>query len=164
MRIALLAGVVAVAVLVAVVVVGLRLTGDDEPDWAANATAACEQALGRGRDLVVAGAAITPVERRVVEVFAGATEIEADMLAELEALPRPSADDEAIEQVLAVVADSHRDDLRVLAQLRRSFDRGAFERRVNQTVPVLADLRSRFTALGATGCVSYYDPDSYAAG
>jgi hypothetical protein len=164
MRIALLAGAVAVVVLVAVVVVGLRLTGDDEPDWAANATAACEQALGRGRDLVVAGAAITPVERRVVEVFAGATEIEADMLAELEALPRPSADDEAIEQVLAVVADSHRDDLRVLAQLRRSFDRGAFERRVNQTVPVLADLRSRFTALGATGCVSYYDPDSYAAG
>ena len=34
MRIALLAGAVAVVVLVAVVVVGLRLTGDDEPDWA----------------------------------------------------------------------------------------------------------------------------------
>ena len=164
MRIALLAGAVALVVLVAVVVVGLRLTGDDEPDWAAEATAACERALGRGRELAVSGAAIRPVERQVVEVFAGSTEIEADLLSELEALPRPSADAEEIEQVLAVVADSHRDDLAVLAQLRRSFDRGVFERRVNETIPVLDDLRSRFTALGATGCVSYYDPDSYAVG
>ena len=100
----------------------------------------------------------------MVEVFAGAAEIEADLLAELEALPRPSADDAEIERTLAVVADSHRDDLAVLARLRRSFDRRLFERRVNETVPVLADLRSRFTALGATGCVSFYDPDSYAAG
>jgi hypothetical protein len=35
---------------------------------------------------------------------------------------------------------------------------------VNETIPVLTDLRSRFSALGATGCVSYYDPNSYAAG
>lgn len=164
MRIALVAGAVALVVLVAVVVVGLRVTGDDAPDWAANATVACERALGRGRALVVAGAAIRPVERQVVEVFAGATEIEADMLSELQALPRSSADDEEIERVLAVVADSHRDDLAVLARLRRSFDRRLFERRVNETVPVLDDLRSRFTVLGATGCVSYYDPDSYAGG
>ena len=164
MRIALLAGAVAVAVLVAVVVVGLRLTGDDEPDWAEHATAACERALGRGRDLAVSGAEIRPVERQVVEVFAGAIEIESDMLSELEALPRPSADDEDIDQVLAVVADSHADDLAVLARLRRSFNRSVFERRVNETVPVLADLRSRFTALGATGCVSYYDPSSYDVG
>jgi hypothetical protein len=93
MRILLVAGGVAVAVLVAVVVIGLRLTGDDEPEWSGQATVACEQALGRGRELAAAGAAITPVERRVVEVFAGAAEIEADMLAELEALPRPSADE-----------------------------------------------------------------------
>ena len=164
MRIALVAGAVAVVVLVAVVVVGLRLTGDDEPEWSDQASAACERALGRGRELAVAGAAITPVERRVVEVFAGAADIESDLLSELEALPRPSADDEEIEQVLEVVADSHHDDLTLLAQLRRSFDRSLFERRVNETVPVLADLRSRFTALGATGCVSYYDPDSYAVG
>jgi len=164
MRIFLVAGAVAVAVLVAVVVVGLRLTGDDEPEWSAQATAACERALGRGRDLAASGAAITPVERRVVEVFAGAAEIEADMLAELEALPPPSADEEEIEQTLAVVADSHRDDLAVLARLRRSFDRRFFESRVDETVTVLADLRARFTALGATGCVSFYDPNSYAAG
>ena len=160
----LLAGGVAVAVLVAVVVVGLRLTGDDEPEWSSPPTEACERALGRGRDLAAAGAAITPVERRVVEVFAGAAEIEADMLAELEALPRPSGDAEEIERVLAVVAESHQDDLAVLAKLRRSFDQRLFERRVNETIPVLADLRSRFTALGATGCVSYYDPNSYATG
>ena len=164
MRILLLAGGVAVVVLVAVVVVGLRLTRDDEPEWSQPATAACERALGRGRDLAASGATISPVERRVVEVFAGAADIEADMLAELEALPRPSGDAAEIEQVLAVVADSHRDDLAVLAKLRRSFDQKLFERRVNETIPVLADLRSRFTALGATGCVSYYDPDSYATG
>ena len=158
----LLAGGVAIAVLVAVVVVGLRLTGDEEPEWSKPATAACERALGRGRDLAAAGAAITPVERRVVEVFAGAAEIEADMLAELEALPRPSADAEEIERALAVVAESHQDDLAVLAELRRAFDQQLFERRVNETIPVLTDLRSRFTALGATGCVSYYDPNSYA--
>ena len=97
MRIALLAGAVAVVVLVAVVVVGLRLTGDDEPDWAAEATAACERALGRGRDLAVSGAAIRPVERQVVEVFAGSTDIEADLLSELEALPRPPADAEEVD-------------------------------------------------------------------
>jgi hypothetical protein len=144
-----------------VVVVGLRLTGDDEPEWSAHATAACEQALGRGRELAAAGAEITPVERQVVEVFAGATEIEADMLAELEALPRPSADEAEIERTLAVVAESHEGDLALLATLRRSFDQALFERRVNETIPILADLRARFTALGATGCVSYYDPNSY---
>ena len=164
MRILLLAGGVAVAVLVAVVVVGLRLTRDDEPEWSQSATEACERALARGRDLAASGATITPVERRVIEVFAGAIEIEADMLAELEALPRPSADAAEIERVLAVVAESHRDDLAVLAKLRRTFDRRLFERRVNETIPVLADLRSRFTTLGATGCVRYYDPNSYAAG
>ena len=163
MRIFLVAGAVAVAVLVAVVVVGLRLTGDDQPDWSGQATAACEQALGRGRQLATAGASITPVERRVVEVFEGAAEIEADMLAELEALPRPTADEQAIAKTLAVVAESHQDDLALLATLRRSFDQRLFERRVNETIPILADLRARFTALGATGCVSYYDPNSYAA-
>jgi hypothetical protein len=164
MRIFLLAGGVALAVLVGVVVVGLSLTRDDEPEWSERATGACERSLSRGRELSTAGAAITPVERRIVEVFAGAAEIESDMLAELEALPRPSGDAEEIEQALEVVAESHRDDLAVLEQLRRSFDRGLFERRVNETIPVLADLRSRFNALGATGCVSYYDPNSYAAG
>jgi len=164
MRILLLAGGVAVAVLVAVVVVGLRLTRDDEPQWSQSATEACERALARGRDLAASGATITPVERRVVEVFAGSAQIEADMLTELEALPRPSGDADEIQQALGAVADSHQDDLAVIAKLRRSFDSTLFERRVNETIPVLADLRSRFTALGATGCVSYYDPDSYATG
>ena len=150
--------------LVAVVVVGLRLTGDDEPKWSGCATAACERALGRGRELAVAGASITPPSRRVVEVFAGAAEIESDPLAEFEALPRPSADDEEIEETLAVIEESHLDDLAVLERLRRSFDQAAFERHADETDPILADLRARFTVLGATGCVSFYDPNSYAAG
>ena len=43
----LLAGGVAVAVLAVVVVVGLDLIGEDEPEWAEQATAACERGLGR---------------------------------------------------------------------------------------------------------------------
>ena len=164
MRIALVAGAVAVVVLVAVVVVGLRLTGDDEPEWSESrnrrlrASAWPRTRPRRLRRCDHAGGAASGGGLR------GRAEIESDLLAELEALPRPSADDAEIERTLAVVADSHRDDLAVLARLRRSFDRRFFERRVNETVPVLADLRSRFTALGATGCVSFYDPDSYAVG
>ena len=83
------------------------------------------------------------------------------MIAELEELPRPAADEQAIAAALVVVNDSHRDDVAAVRSLRRQFDRALFERRVNETVPVLADLRSRFGALGATGCVTYYDPSAY---
>ena len=99
-----------------------------------------------------------------MEVFAGATEIEADMLAELEALPRPPADAEEIEAGARsrrrVAPGRPRRAREAAPELRPRL----FERRVNETIPVLADLRSRFTALGATGCVSYYDPNSYAVG
>ena len=50
MRMLVLAGAVTVAVVVAVVVVGLRLTGDDDPKWAARATGICERGLTRARD------------------------------------------------------------------------------------------------------------------
>ena len=161
MRMLVLAGAVAVAVVAVVVAVGLRLTGDDDPDWAEQATAACERGLGRARAVITAGGAIEPDEKRALALYAGATEIESDVLAELEALPRPSEDAKAIEEVLALVDESHRADLATIRRLRRAFDRALFERRVNGTVPVLAELSSRFGALGASGCVSYYDPDAY---
>ena len=75
------------------------LVGDDEPNGRAG-DRGVRAGARRGRELAVAGASITPLERRVVEVFAGAAEIESDLLAELEALPRPSADDEAIKRRL----------------------------------------------------------------
>ena len=161
MRILVLAGGVALAVVVAVVAIGLRLTGDDDPDWAASATEICERGLSRARDALGAGEAIGPDDKRALDVYAGATEIESDVIAELEQLPRPAADEQAIAAALVVVNDSHREDVAAIRRRRRRFDRTLFERRVNETVPVLADLRSRFGALGASGCVTYYDPDAY---
>ena len=161
MRMLVLAGGVALAVVVLVVVVGLRLTGDDDPDWGARATEVCERGLSRAREALGAGESIGPDEKRALDVYAGATEIESEVIAELEDLPRPAADEQAIAATLAVVSESHADDVAALRSLRRRFDRALFERRVNETVPVLADLRTRFGALGASGCVSYYDPDAY---
>ena len=161
MRMLLLAGGVAIAVLAVVVVVGLELVGEDEPPWSEQASAACERGIVRARDVISAGEAIANDEKRALDVYAGATAVEADVIAELDTLPRPSADELAIERTLTIVAASHRADVAAIARLRRNFDRQLFEQRVNDTVPILADLRSRFAALGAAGCIRYYDPAAY---
>src|SRR5918993_1039376 len=54
MRMLLLAGAVAVAVLAGVIVVGLRVVGDGDPKWAEHATAACERGLEESRGAVAA--------------------------------------------------------------------------------------------------------------
>jgi hypothetical protein len=161
MRVLLLAGCVAVAALVAVLVVGLDLLGEDEPAWSEQASAACERGITDAREVISAGEAIANDEKRALDVYAGATAVEADLIAELDALPRPSADELAIERTLAIIAASHRADVAAIRRLRRSFDRQLFERRVNDTIPILADVRSRFAALGAAACIRYYDPSSY---
>jgi hypothetical protein len=163
-RMLLLAGGVALAVLAVVVVVGLRLTDDDEPPWSEQASAACERGLAQALEVVSAGEAIANDEKRALDVYAGATAVEAELIAELDAIPRPAADELAIERTLAKVSASHRADKAAITRLRRSFDQQLFERRVNDTIPILADLRSRFAALGAAGCIRYYDPVSYGAG
>jgi hypothetical protein len=161
MRMLLLAGGVAIAVLAVVVVVGLDLVGKDEPPWSERASAACERGIERAREVISTGEAIANDEKRALDVYAGATAVEADLIAELDALPRPTDDELAIERTLAVVAASHRADVAAIGRLRRSFDRQLFERRVNDTIPILADVRSRFASLGATGCIRFYDPASY---
>ena len=161
MRMLLLAGGVAIAVLAVVVVVGLDLIGEDEPPWSEQASAACERGIAEAREVISAGEAIANDEKRALDVYAGATAVEADVIAELDALPRPAADELAIERTLTIVAASHRADVAAIGRLRRSFDRQLFERRVNDTIPILADVRSRFASLGAAGCIRYYDPASY---
>jgi hypothetical protein len=161
MRMLLLAGAVAAAVLAVVVVVGLRVLDEDEPSWAEQASATCDRALAEARAAVSAGESVAGTERRTLQVYAASTEIEAGVLAELEALPRPSEDELPIERTLALLTRSHRADVAAVERLRRSFDPQLFERRVNETIPVLADVRGRFMALGAAGCVRYYDPASY---
>jgi hypothetical protein len=161
MRMLLLAGGVAIAVLAVVVVVGLDLVGEDEPPWSEQASAACERGIEQARVVIAAGEAIANDEKRALDVYAGATAAEADLIAELDALPRPADDELAIERTLAIVAASHRADVAAIGRLRRSFDRQLFERRVNDTIPILADVRSRFASLGAAGCIRFYDPASY---
>jgi hypothetical protein len=161
MRMLLLAGAVGVAALAAVVVVGLRVLGDDEPAWSERATVACDRGLAEARAAVSAGQQVAGTERRTLQVYAASTEIEAGVLADLEELPRPADDELAIERTLAILAESHAADVAAVERLRGQFDAQVLERRVNETIPVLASVRSRFTDLGAAGCVRYYDPDSY---
>ena len=162
MRMLLLAGAVAVAVFAGVVVAGLRFLADDDSGWAEQATAACERGLEESRAAVAANRSVVPAERRALLLFSVATEIESTVLAELQALRRPAADEVAITRALAIIADGHGDDLVAVARLRRNFDPRFFEQRVNDALPVSEDLRRRFESLGASGCVRYYDPASYA--
>ena len=164
MRMLLLAGAVAVAVLAGVVLVGFRLVGDDDPKWAEHASAACERGLEESRWAVAATRSVTPVEQRALQLFTAATEIESTVLAELQALRRPAADELAIGRALAIIAEAHNADLRLIGRLRQNFDERLFERRVTAALPVSDDLRRQFESLGADGCVRYYDPVSYSAG
>lgn len=161
MRMLLLAAAVAVAVLAAVVLVGIRLIGDDDPDWAESATAACERRLAEAQAAVRASESVVDLARRTLQVYAAATQIEATLLGELQALPRPAEDELAIERTLAIISESHREDVVAVERLRRNFDPQILQRRVNDTIPLLGDLRRRFRMLGADGCVRYYDPASY---
>ena len=161
MRMLALAGAVAVAVLGAVLFVGFRALGEDEPTWGERATAVCERSLAEARAAVSAGEAVAGVERRAVQVYAASTQIEAALLDELGALPRPEADELAIERTLVILSRSHQADVVAVERLRRNFDPQLLERRVNDTIPVLADVRRRFGALRAAGCVRFYDPASY---
>jgi hypothetical protein len=161
MRMLFLAGGVAVAVLAVVLVVGLRVLGDDEPPWSERATEACDRGLAEARAAVSAGESIAGIERRTLQVYAASTEIEADVLDDLGELSRPTEDELAIERTLTILRRSHQADLVAVARLRRDFDAQLLERRVNDTIPILSDVRERFSALGAAGCVRYYDPASY---
>lgn len=161
MRMLALAGAVALVVLAAVLFVGFRVLGEDEPTWGQRATAACDRSLAEARAAVSAGEAVAGIERRTLQVYAASTQIEAGLLDELEELPRPEADELAIERTLGILDRSHQADKVAVERLRRSFDPQLLERRVNETIPILADVRKRFTALRAPGCVRYYDPASY---
>jgi hypothetical protein len=161
MRMLLLAGAVAVAVLAGVVVLGFRFVGDDDPKWAEHASAACERGLEESRGAVAATRSVAPVEQRALQLFTAATEIESTVLAELLTLRRPAADELAIRRALEIIAEAHDDDLVLVDRLRETFDAKLFEQRVNAAVPVSEDLRHRFESLGADGCVRYYDPASY---
>jgi hypothetical protein len=161
MRLALLAGGVAVAVLVAVVALGRGGSEEEAAPWAQQASEICERGLADARAVVASGDAIADSELRAVHLYGGATQVEAGVLADLEALPRPEESAATITRTLQVFAGSHDEDVVAVAKLERRFDRALLERRVNETVPIAADLRARFLRLGADGCARYLNPESY---
>jgi hypothetical protein len=63
--------------------------------------------------------------------------------------------------VLRTLSESHDADVAAVASLEDRFDRTLLQQRVAETVPVAADLRARFLALGADGCARYLNPVSY---
>jgi hypothetical protein len=161
MRMLLPAAAAAVVVLAAVVFVGLRVFGDEDSSWAERASEACEGGLSDTRALIAAAASVADPERRALQVYAGSTEVEAGVLAKLEALPRPGEEGVSIAETLRVVTASHRADQATLRRLRREFDVALLQRRIGRAADVLALARGRFASLGADRCVVYYDPASY---
>ena len=158
----LLAAAAAVVVLGAVVFVGLRVVGDDEASWAEQANLACEGGVADTRALI--GTVETSAQSnddRAMRIYAGSVEVEAGVLARLEALPRPDDDEVAIAQTLRVISESHRDDLALVAQLRRRYDAEILRQRLLDVEPLLPYLRTSFETLGADDCVVYYDPATY---
>jgi hypothetical protein len=161
MRMLLLAGVAALVVLGAVVLVGLRVVGDDEPGWAERANAACEGGVADTKALIGAANTADTADERALRIYAGSVEVEAGVLARLEGLPRPSEDEVAIEQTLRVISESHRDDLALVRQLRARYDAEVLRQRLTDVEPLLPYLRTSFGSLGADQCVVYYDPATY---
>lgn len=162
MRLALLAGLVGIAVLVAVVVLA-REGGDAEAEepWGRRASAVCERGLTQARAVIAEAEEIADAEERALHLYRGATEVEADVLAGLEALPQPAGSHGEIESALQILRDSHDADVAAVAELERDFDASLLEQRVNETVPITADLRTRFLTLEADGCARYLNPSSY---
>jgi hypothetical protein len=161
MRMLLLAAAAAVVVLGAVLFVGLRVVGDDAPTWAERANAACEGGVADTRAVIGVADTSQTADERALRVYAGSIEIEAGVLARLEALPRPEDDAVVIGQTLRVIAESHRVDLDLVEQLRRRYDAEVLRRRLENVEPLLPYLRSSFESLGADDCVVYYDPATY---
>ena len=158
----LLAAAAAVVVLGVVVFVGLQVVGDDEPNWAEQANAACEGGVADTRALIgTVESSAQSNDDRALRIYTGSVEVEAGVLASLEALPRPEDDEVAIGQMLRLISDSHRDDLALVAQLRRRYDAEVLRQRLEDVEPLLPYLRSSFESLGASECVAYYDPVTY---
>jgi hypothetical protein len=161
MRVLLLAAGAAVVVLGVVVLIGLRVVGDDAPSWAERANTACEGGIADTRALIGAAGPAASADERALRIYAGSVEVEAGVLARLEDLPRPAGDEVAIGQILRVISESHREDLVLVAQLRRNYDAEVLRQRLEDVEPLLPYLRSSFESLGAPECVAYYDPATY---
>jgi hypothetical protein len=167
---------VGVAVFAGVVVVGLRAVDSEaEPPpalplpkpqtWAEQASAYCANSLDTVRAKLTGaangGTATAEASRKTaVRLFVETTEIEGKLVALLRAIPKPR-DRAKVDEAVGYLAEQHAKDVLVGRRLQQRYDEKLLRKAVEEYEQVATRLRRLFRELGATGCVSYFNPSSY---
>ena len=165
-----------VAVFGAVVVVGLRAVDSEaEPapplplpkpqTWAEQASAQCTNSLDTVRAKLTGaagtGTATAAASRKTaVRLFVETTDIEGRLVSDLRAIPK-GTNQAKVDEAVGYLAEQHAKDVQVGRQLQQHYDEQLLRKAVQEYEQVATRLRRLFRALGATGCVSYFNPASY---
>jgi hypothetical protein len=133
--------------------------------WAERASTSCARALEDSR-AVLRDAPFTTADSNsgteaVLRLMRTLTWIEARLLRELKGAQPSPADRRRVSAALALLAESHRDDLATVAALTKSWDPAALEEAVRREARTSEQLRLLFLGTGATACAAVFDPDSY---
>jgi hypothetical protein len=135
------------------------------PAWADRATQVCgrahEQTLDLIDNLVLDSPQLSQRQRGIAYVTR-AVRIEARTLAALKALrPRPRADRRAINRTLRLFEREVAADRALATTVRRRWNPALLARRRAEGRAANARLELLFFGLGAGGCATYLDPQSY---
>jgi hypothetical protein len=170
----LAAAVVGVAVLAAVLALGLRL-GDSEAEpppttasvpreltWADRASALCSVSLGTVRAALSSSSdAAETDEERLVRLFLETTAIEGRLVSNLRAIPVPAPDQAKADLAVGGLEEQWDRDVFVGRVLQRRFNSTLLRQSIDQYEREAARLSRLFEDLSADGCVRYLDPASY---
>ncbi len=133
--------------------------------WAQRATRVCGRAHERTLDAIDAVVLDSPdlsPRGRALRLTTDVVRIEGRMLAALTRLPaRPRGDRPAIRIALRMFRAEVVADRSALASVRRRWNPAVLIRRGLESRPVNERLRIIFLGLGASGCGTYFDADSY---
>jgi hypothetical protein len=167
---------VGIGVFASVVVFGLRAVDSDaEPapaaaplpkpqSWAERASAHCVNSLDTVRAKLTGAASGTGTveasRKTAVRLFVETTAIEGRLVANLRAIPGP-VDRAKVDEAIGRFAEQHAKDVLVGRRLQRRYDEQLLRRAVQEYEREATRLRRLFRELGATGCVSYFNPSSY---
>ena len=162
------AGVVGVASLVAVVVLGRAAiepkpldpadVAVEELTWAERADGHCREATDEVRAVLAGGPESESEEERAVRLFRETTVAQGRLVRRLGSLPAPTAEQRA---AVAVLARQQARDLRTVRALEQRFDIDLLRNELDRYDVVARSLRSRFERLGIDGCAAYLDPATY---
>ncbi len=168
---------VGIAVFGGVVALGLRAVDSEaEPtpaaaplpkpqSWADRASAHCVNSLDTVRAKLTGaagnGTATAAASRKTaVRLFVETTAIEGRLVANLRAIPAPP-DRAKVDEAIGRFAEQHAKDVVVGRRLQRKYDEQLLRSAVKVYEREATRLRTLFRQLGATGCVSYFNPSSY---